>query len=314
MDSPLIVQNLSKIYSYGMWPFNKKYFTAVNNISFEIRQSEILGLLGANGAGKTTTIQMLLDLLTPTSGKITYFNKDLSTHRAEILKTVTFASGYEKLPPRLTIWENLDIYGRLYGVPDQERASQIESLLKFFGMYKLKNKPTGMLSAGQMTRVILAKAFIPRPAIVLLDEPTASLDPDVALDVRKFILEQRQQYGVSILFTSHNMTEVTQLCDRILMLKDGSIVADDTPEKLAASVSTAHVHLIISEGFEIFMEYLQQRELPFKQIEQEIIVDIDEHKIGDFLVSIARRGINYSQISIEKPTLEDYFLSKVKSL
>lgn len=313
MQSPLIVQNLNKTYSSGSWPFSKHTsFTAVNNISFELKQNEILGMLGPNGAGKTTTIQMLLGLLTPTSGGINYFGKDFNRNRTEILKQVTFASGFETLPARLSIWENLDVYSRLYGVPHAQRVEQLNAMLRFFDLWNMRDKPTGSLSAGQMTRVALAKAFIPRPAIVLLDEPSAALDPNVAHEVRHFILEQKKQYGTSILFTSHNMDEVTDVCDRVVILKNGSIFANDTPALLAASIAIARVHLLITEGMDILTTYVKQHLLGHTVDNQEITISIDEHSVGAMLVTIARLGVAYSQISIEKPDLEDYFLSIAK--
>ena len=151
-----------------------------------------------------------------------------------------------KLPAQLKVSENLHIYAQLYGLNKKERAYRIEKYLKIFGMWSIADKETGFLSAGQMTRVMLAKAFISNPKIILLDEPTASLDPDIAHDVRHFILEQQKETGLSILVTSHNMDEVTQICDRVLVLKKGEIIANNTPENLALSVSRARVVLTTS--------------------------------------------------------------------
>ncbi|HEV2601948.1 MAG TPA: ABC transporter ATP-binding protein [Candidatus Babeliales bacterium] len=233
--SVLRVNNLSKTFSSGFWPFTSTHsYTAVQDISFELKKGEILGFLGPNGAGKTTTIQMLLGTLTPSSGTISYFNMDFARHRIAALKKIGYASGYDKLPARLSVLENLDIIGRMYSMPTHHRAQQIEKLLQFFGIWELRNQQTGSLSAGQATRVMLAKAFICDPEIVLLDEPTAALDPDVAQEVRKFILAQRTQRNISILITSHNMNEVTELCDRVIVLKKGIIIADDTPELFSA--------------------------------------------------------------------------------
>lgn len=174
----LSVKQLTKTFSSGFPPFTqRKSFTAVNNISFDLERGEILGFLGHNGAGKTTTIQMLLGTLTPTSGTITYFGKDFATNRIDILKKVSTASGYDKLHARLTVWENLDVVGRIYNIPHEQRIAQIESVLKSFDMWNMRDKEMGSLSAGQTTRVMLAKAFLPNPEIVILDEPTASLDP-----------------------------------------------------------------------------------------------------------------------------------------
>ncbi len=303
------VENLSKIFRSGTWPISKpQEYVAVNSISFELLKGEILGFLGTNGAGKTTTIQMLLGVLTPTSGTIKYFGKDFSTHQTQVLKKVTYASGYDKLPARLTIWENLDVVGRIFSLPNSAREARIEHLLKFFGMWEMRNKPTGMLSAGQATRIILAKAFLPNPEIVLLDEPTAALDPEAAREVRAFVLQQQRENNVSILFTSHNMDEVTQVCDRVLVMKQGTIIANNTPEQLARSVSKSHVHLI-AEDKTALINFLEQNQYTFKPHEHEIEIEVDEHAIASLLMALARNDMAYSQISIDKPTLEDYFLS-----
>lgn len=311
--SILTVKHLTKIFSSGFWPFTKrKGFTAVNDISFDLERGEILAFLGHNGAGKTTTIQMLLGTLTPTSGTITYFGKDFATHRIDILQKVSTASGYDKLHARLTVWENLDVVGRIYNIPHDQRITQIESVLKAFDMWSMRDKEMGSLSAGQTTRVMLAKAFLPNPEIVILDEPTASLDPHSAHEVRKFILEIKKQKGVSILFTSHNMEEVSQVCDRVLVLKDGIIIANSTPEQLATSVRTAHLNLTITQGLEMLTQLLSQNGLTYTLEQHEISIAVDEQKIADLLEILAANKIKYSQISIDKPTLEDYFLTLAK--
>lgn len=307
------INNLTKKFTSGFWPFQTPHtYTAVNDISFQLKKGEILGLLGPNGAGKTTTIQMLLGTLTPSSGSITYFNTDFAQHRAAALKKIGYASGYDKLPGRLTIADNLDVVGRIYGIPQPHRAQKIETLLKFFGIWEMRNRQTGALSAGQATRVMLAKAFIADPEIVLLDEPTASLDPDVAHEVRQFILKQQKERGVSILITSHNMDEVTELCDRILVLKHGIIIADDTPETLAQSISKVHVHLTITSDLNHALEYINNAQLISTVKANQLIVELDEHAIAQFITDVGEHKIRYSHISIDKPTLEDYFLSVAK--
>ncbi len=306
----LKVGNLTMTFTSGLWPFKaSQIYTAVNDISFHMRKSEILGFLGPNGAGKTTTLQMLLGTLTPSSGSIRYFGADFGQHRTSILKRIGYASGYDKLPARLSVAENLDVVGRIYGIPQPRRSEQIERLLKFFGIWDMRNRQTGTLSAGQATRVLLTKAFITDPEIVLLDEPTASLDPDVANEVRQFILAHRKEYGTSILITSHNMDEVTELCDRVLVLKKGAIIADNTPEQLAQSTAKVRVHLTITSSLENALEYFNAAHLPHSQQRAVVIVELDEHAIAQFLTNLGKREISYSQISIDKPTLEDYFLS-----
>lgn len=300
----LSVRNLTKKFSDG--------FLAVNNVSFDLERAEILGLLGPNGAGKTTTLNMLLSTLTPTAGEIRYFGKDFFAHRSELLADISYASTYVKLPPRLTVWENLDIYGMLYGLSYTQRYDQSKRLLLFFGMWDMRDRLMATLSAGQITRVMLVKAFFTLPKIVLLDEPTAALDPDVALDVRRFILEQQKEYGVAILLTSHNMDEVMQMCDRVLVLKNGSIIDHDTPEKLAATISQARVVLTIIQNMDSILGFLREKKYVYTISDRVVEVMVDEHHIAHFLTELSRREIHYDHIAIVNASLEDYFLHIVK--
>jgi ABC-2 type transport system ATP-binding protein len=245
----------------------------------------------------------------PTSGSITYFGQDFVKNRSEIAQQINFASAYSKLPGKLTIAENLAIYAQLYGLSATDRRNKIEHLLKFFGMWHIKDKLTGNLSAGQTTRVLLAKAFLNDPQVVLLDEPTASLDPDICYEVRHFILEQQRERNISILYTSHNMAEVAEICDRVLILKAGNIIADSTPEQLAASVAQTRVDLMVSDDLEKAKNYAALHNFLFTIKENHTIqITVDEHNIAALLAGLASNGILYTQISIEKPTLEDYFL------
>ncbi|MBA3752135.1 ABC transporter ATP-binding protein [Candidatus Dependentiae bacterium] len=313
--SVLEVSNLTKIYQSGIWPFQTpQIYTAVNSISFHISKGEILGFLGTNGAGKTTTIQMLLGTLTPSSGSITYFGTDFAGNRIPLLKKIGYASGYDRLPARLTIYENLDVFGRVYGIQQPQRDHQIEKLLKFFGMWQIRYKIMGGLSAGQVTRVMLAKAFIADPQIVLLDEPTASLDPDVAHEVRQFILTQRKERNISFLITSHNMEEVTELCDRVLVLKNGTIIADNTPEQLARLTSKARIHLTFDEQHrERVCFFLSSNGVSYTMLGIQVMIELDEHLIAQFLADLGKNHLMYTHITIDKPSLKDYFLSIARS-
>ncbi|MDO8563918.1 MAG: ABC transporter ATP-binding protein [Nanoarchaeota archaeon] len=203
---------------------------AVNNISFSIQEGKITGLLGPNGAGKTTTIQMLLDLVTPTSGSIKIFGKELHKNREEILGKMNFSSPYVALPGNLKVWENLYTFARLYGVKNVKE--KVDELATFFGIKKMMNKMTSSLSTGQLTRLNLAKALLNDPKLLLLDEPTSSLDPDIADRTRKLLKKIQKERKVTILYTSHNMDEVEELCDRVIFLQKGKIVDDDSPHKL----------------------------------------------------------------------------------
>ncbi len=310
---PLKVHNLYKSFSsFGILPWiGRQKFVAVDDISFSLKQGEILGLLGSNGAGKTTTISMLLGIMSPSSGSIEYFGKDFVKHRSLIMQRVSFASTYVRLPGRLTVYENLDFFGKMYNISAYERGFRIEQSLKFFDVWHLKDRKASALSAGETTRTILAKAFLPNPEVVLLDEPTASLDPDIALEVRKFVLDQRKQRNISVIFTSHNMEEVTQVCDRVLVLQRGKIIADDTPHNLASSVSRARVRLVVDADRVGIQEYAQQQGYLCRVEGHSLTIDVDEHKIAQLLSGLTKNNLSYDFITIEKPTLEDYFLSLV---
>jgi ABC-2 type transport system ATP-binding protein len=212
-------------------------FTAVSRVSFEMRPGEILGLLGPNGAGKTTTIQMLLGLVTPTSGSIEAFGLDLVTHREAILQQVNFSSTYIAMPQALTVEENLRVVARLYGLSDIPR--RVDAIIGKLEMDEFRNKVTRKLSSGQMTRLTLAKAFLTEPRILFLDEPTASLDPDIAHKIRFLLKEERRSSGLSILYTSHNMREMEEMSDRIIFLQRGHLVAEGTAKEIVARFDKA---------------------------------------------------------------------------
>lgn len=305
----LRVTNLSKIFSSSSW-FSKKEpdFIAVNNISFSINEGEVVGLLGPNGAGKTTTIQMLIDVLTPTSGTISYFGKNFSAHRSEILQQVAFGSAYTNLPGKLTIRENLEIFARLYQVPSHIRAQRINHYAELFGITQFLNRTSNTLSAGQKTRAMLAKTFMVHPKMVILDEPTSSLDPDIAHEVRSLIINHQKEHNLTVLLASHNMDEVTAICNRVIVLSKGTIIADDTPHHLARSISNAQVELIVADGLKRMVHYAQEQQITYRVRERIITFSIDERAIAPLLVALARLDVHYDAITIQKPTLEDYFL------
>ena len=168
------------------------------------------------------------------------------------------------------------------------------------------------LSAGQLTRVNLAKAFINFPKVLLLDEPTASLDPEVADYIRKFLLEERKKFQVSIILTSHNMSEVEEVCDRVIFINQGKSLANDTPENLAKTIKISHVELNVADGLKRTIEYCELQKLKHRIEGRNIIIDVEEKKIPDFLRGLMNKGVDYDEISIDKPSLEDYFLSMIK--
>jgi ABC-2 type transport system ATP-binding protein len=202
-------------------------FTALDGLSFIVAEGESLGLLGVNGAGKTTAMNLLLGLTTPTSGTVRMFGLDLWKHRIEILRQVNFSSAYTSLPSNLLVWQNLTVFARLYGVPRPKQ--RIDELLELLDITHLRKSVTGKLSAGESTRVNLAKALLNEPRLLLLDEPTASLDPDIADRVRKLLRKLQKETGLSILYTSHNMRDIEEVCDRLVFLHGGKVLADGTP-------------------------------------------------------------------------------------
>ena len=223
MEYSVEVINLSK--SYG-----KK--DAVRGIDFKIKENEIIGLLGPNGCGKTTTIGMLLGLLKPSTGQININGMKIEKNRIEILQKINFISPYIELPKKLTVKQNLLVYGKLYSVKNLN--NRIEYLTNKLRLEELLNKITGELSSGQKNRVSLAKALINDPDVLFLDEPTASLDPEIGDFVRTFLENYKREKKISVLLASHNMNEVTRLCASVLMMKDGIIIDKGKPEELIA--------------------------------------------------------------------------------
>ena len=218
----LKVQNLVKKFNSTI---------AVNNVNFEIEKNTVLGLLGPNGCGKTTSIGMMLGLITPTSGKI-YINDTClePKNRIKLLSLMNFASPYIELPKKLTVKQNLEVYARLYGV--NEIKKRIDEMVENLNIKDFLNKKTGELSSGQKNRVALAKSLINKPKLLFLDEPTASLDPDVGDFVREYIEKYKKNNELTIILASHNMREVERLCNKIVMMKQGEIVDSGTCEEL----------------------------------------------------------------------------------
>jgi ABC-2 type transport system ATP-binding protein len=217
------VAHLVKVY---------KKTRAVDDISFSIARGSITGLLGGNGAGKTTTIAMIMGLVLPSSGRIEVLGHPMPKESAKVLGRINFESPYVDMPARLTVRQNLKIFGRLYSVANL--AARIEKLAADLDLGEFLDRPNGKLSAGQKTRVALAKALINQPELLLLDEPTASLDPDTADWIRRHLETYRQQNDATILLASHNMLEVERLCDRIIIMKRGRIEDDDSPQQIMA--------------------------------------------------------------------------------
>lgn len=229
MPAPLLaVANLAKAFGS---------FHAVRDVSFTVAPGEVVGLLGVNGAGKTTVMSMLLGLITPDAGSIHVFGMDLAKHRLEILRRTNFCTTYASLPSNLKVRHNLRIFARLYGIPKPNE--RVDELLELLEIERLSESITGRLSAGESTRVNLAKALLNNPDLLMLDEPTASLDPDIADKVRKLVRRIQRERSPAILYTSHNMKDIEEVCDRVLFLHKGRILTEGTPAEIVSHFQEA---------------------------------------------------------------------------
>jgi ABC-2 type transport system ATP-binding protein len=232
-------------------------FVAVADLSLAIARGEIVGLVGPNGAGKTTTIHMMLSLIAPTAGTIEIFGLDLQRHRSAILSRLNFASPDACMDWRLTVRENLRVFAGLYAVRQPQR--RIDEVLDLFEMRDIATQSTRELSLGQQTRLGLCRAFLNQPELVLLDEPTNSLDPDIADKTRRLLLRLRAERGLSMLYTSHNMAEVEQLCDRVLFLHHGRVMTTGTPLEVSREILRTDVDRASLE--EVFLHITRNQEL-----------------------------------------------------
>jgi ABC-2 type transport system ATP-binding protein len=230
LPPPVTVRELRKVY---------KDVAAVDDISFTLQSGAMTALLGGNGAGKTTTIAMLMGLVIPTSGEARVFGADMARERHKVLHRINFESPYVDVPMRLTVRQNLEVFARLYGVHD--RKGRIADIAEDFKLAELLDRPYGKLSAGQKTRVSIAKALLNEPELLMLDEPTASLDPDTADWVRSKLEFYCRGNGATVVLASHNMAEVERLADRVIMLEKGRIIADETPAELIKRFGRANL-------------------------------------------------------------------------
>lgn len=218
----LSIKNLTKNFNDG-WFWHQQNNSFIKDISFNLNYGESIAIFGPNGSGKTTLLNLLLDLITPSSGSINYFGQEFNSNKTNILKNIGFATINSKLPSKLTVKQNLDIHARLYDIDFKEREKRINQYLDYFDITNLKKAFASNLSSGQLAKVMLIKAFITNPKIVILDEPTASLDNETFSNVINFIKEEKTKKNISIILATHNIDEIAELCEKILLIKNGEL-------------------------------------------------------------------------------------------
>lgn len=297
-DIVLEVNNLVK--EYGR-------FRAVDGISFTVPKGKVVGLLGPNGAGKTTTIQVLLGITLHNAGTIKYFGKDFTKHRQICLQRINFVSSFNTLQGRITSWENLVAFSYLYNVKNYKK--KIMDLIKYFGAEDLLHKRYWDLSTGQKTRINIIKSLVNDPELILMDEPTASLDPDIADKTLTLIESLVKERNLSMLFTSHDMSEVSRICHEVIFLDHGKIVAQDAPLSLTKRITNTQLKLIFDNTRRDVEEFLKDKEYSYEFLNPKtVIINTEEKMIPKIIFSISKAGIWLIDIEVKKPTLEDVFL------
>lgn len=298
MDTALEVRNLVK--NYGS-------FRAVNDISFSVEKGKITGFLGPNGAGKTTTIQILSGITLQNGGSIFYFGEDFSKHREACLQRINATSAFNTLMGRISVWENLLVFAELYQVQNPRR--KIASLLDALEITELESVLYKDLSSGQKTRVNIVKSLLNDPELLLMDEPTASLDPDIADKTLTLIESLKKERGLAILYTSHNMNEITRICDDVVFLDRGKIVAQDTPRNLIKRISATTLEVTFDSRTAGLDAFLRDKSLHVSNTgANTIAIKSIETEIPGILFDLSKTGIWITDIDIKKPTLEDVFL------
>ena len=297
-DTVLEVANLVKDYDA---------YRAVDHISFSIQRGQVMGLLGPNGAGKSTTIQMLVGVTLPTAGTIRYFGTDFAKHPQACLQRINYASAYNSLQERISVKENLLVYAGLYQA--KKPRQKIAELLEYFQIAHMANRRYHDLSAGERTRVNLIKALLNDPELILMDEPTASLDPDIADKTLSLIERLRHDRQLSILFTSHNMAEVARICDEVIFLDHGKIVSRDTPENHTKRLREAVVTVRFSGPTAPVEAWLQTQKLAYKFTEPHLVaIETTNEKTAGIIAGLHQANVPMKDVEVQKPTLEDVFL------
>ncbi len=297
-EALLEVENLVK--NYGT-------YAAVNGISFSVPRGKVIGLLGPNGAGKTTTIQVLLGITLGNGGSIKYFGKDFFTNRQYCLQRINFTSSFNTLQGRNTVWENLLVFAYLYSIKKPEK--KIRELTQYFEITDLLGQIFYSLSQGQKTIVNVVKSFINDPELILMDEPTASLDPDIADKLLGLIENFKKTKNTSILYTSHDMDEVTRICDEVIFLDKGQIIVQDTPLGLTKRIANSRLKITFDGEKNAVGNFLQAEKQSFNfQSDKVVIIDTQEEAVPKLIFSLSKAGVWITDIEVEKPTLEDFFL------
>ena len=301
MQPILEVENLHKFYGS---------FEALKGISFDLKRGETLGFLGPNGAGKTTTIQILLQLITPEKGQVNIFGMPSFAHREAVLGRMNFTSAYANLFGALSVRENLKVFAMLYGIKGTKR---INDLIDEFSANDLRDKKAQTLSSGQLTRVMIIKALLNEPELLLLDEPTSSLDPDMAARFRDVLKETREKRGISMLYTSHNMSEIEEMCDRVIFLSHGRIVANDSPQKLTGLIPDHMLSVSFEKRPDDLDKFLKHRRIEAKNDEGILRIVATNEAIPAILKEMYNADYKIKNISIDEPDLEDVFLKFARS-
>ena len=301
MQPILEVENLHKFYGS---------FEALKGISFDLKRGETLGFLGPNGAGKTTTIQILLQLITPEKGQVNIFGMPSFAHREAVLGRMNFTSAYANLFGALSVRENLKVFAMLYGIKGTKR---INDLIDEFSANDLRDKKAQTLSSGQLTRVMIIKALLNEPELLLLDEPTSSLDPDMAARFRDVLKETREKRGISMLYTSHNMSEIEEMCDRVIFLSHGRIVANDSPKKLTKLIPDHTLSVSFEKRPDDLDKFLKDRRIEAKNDEGILRIVATNEAIPAILKEMYNADYKIKNISIDEPDLEDVFLKFARS-
>jgi ABC-2 type transport system ATP-binding protein len=280
---------------------------ALKGVSFAIPKGTVMGLLGPNGAGKTTCIDILLGSTIPDGGTVEYFGRDFFADKPAALKRINFASAYHNLQGRITVRQNLLVFARLYEVDGARR--RIDQLIEYFEIQDIADRRFWDLSAGQKTRVNLIKSLLNDPELVLMDEPTASLDPDIADKTLSLIEDLRRDRELSILFTSHRMDEVSRICDDVVFLDRGEVVAQGAPAALTRQIRGVELQLSFAGRSAEVARYLQEAghgySLPH---DSQVVLTADEGVIPKIIYDISRLGVSITDIDVKKPDLEDVFL------